>query len=138
MDWSHQSWRMSHLLPPNRRRSPGRIAALVVALLVAALFVPSAPASPATAASEPVAVVIRGTDRVPELVASLGGTLTAELPLSGGYAATVPADLVDTLVDSDVVAAVTPDASVRWTTDEACWDDGSTALSATELAFILQ
>jgi serine protease AprX len=99
-------------------------------------LVPAAPASPATAAAEPVAVVIRGTDRVPELVEALGGRLTAELPLIDGYAATVPSDLIDTLVESDAVVAVTPDASVRWSTDEAGWDDSSSSLSDSERALI--
>ena len=127
---------MSRVVPKTSLSYTRRIAGFVAAMLVAALFAPAVPAPASVDSSEPVAVVIRGTTEIPDLVASIGGSLTAELPLIDGYAATVPSDLVDTLAGHDAVVALTFDASVRWSADDAGWDDGSVELSPYEASLI--
>ncbi len=88
----------------------------------------AAPQSPGTQ----VEVIVRGSSRVPDVVQSISGTVTAELPLIGGFAARVPYGRLAELADDEAVAAVTPDDSIRLLGDESGWDDDTEGLSGTE------
>jgi serine protease AprX len=101
--------------------------AAVLALALAAVCAPAVPAAraasaspapgPETVAAEPaggdVGVIVR--QRHPAAssprtrLADLGGTVTRELPIVGGFAATLPADAVGTLAADPGVAAVERD-----------------------------
>ena len=102
-----------------RRRIAGALAPLLLLALVAAAVPPPALAgAPAAIAASPsgLSVVVRellpGSDRAEQAVRALGGTVTADLPIVGGFAATVPAGRIDALraVQHDTSRASDPSA----------------------------
>ena len=127
-------------------RVPPRVLAFFVALSMAATLV--APAaqhasrgiswgSPRPAAVDPAlahatgdakVIVQAATGRTADAAAAItaaGGTITSELPLVDGYAATVPADRLQQLADSPAVRAISHDAPVRF--EEYSYDETTTA-----------
>jgi serine protease AprX len=104
-----------------------RMSRLVAALLALALALPAAasaqvgastPAGPVRAASGSVAVIVQAPGAeaaVAATVRRLGGAVTTDLPIVGGFAATLPADALDEIRAHAGVRAVTPDAAMAVT-----------------------
>jgi serine protease AprX len=99
---------------------------MAVIALVASLFI--AAAGPATAtATGTIDLIVReanpATNTAETLVERLGGIVKANLEIIGGFTATVPASMVDTLRADPSVSAVTPDANLQLSA--AGWEDAS-------------
>ena len=97
-------------------------------VLMAALLGLAVVAPPVTATTgDLVSVVVRevpGTGDAPErAVAQLGGSVTQQYEIIDGFAALVPAGAVDLLAGRRDVAAVTPNATVRF--EAAGWEDAT-------------
>ncbi|MGZ8565492.1 MAG: S8 family serine peptidase [Actinomycetota bacterium] len=101
----------------NDRKQRGGATLLTVALITAFL----SPAGQAARSSsiELVSVIVREMPFVgdtPEtLVESLGGEVTREIAIIGGFSAIVPEDSVDALDRSPAILSVTPDTRIRLT-----------------------
>lgn len=100
----------------------------ILVVLMAALLGLAVVAPPATAVTgDLVSVVVRevpGTGDAPErAVTALGGSVTRQLEIIGGFAAEVPAGAVDLLAARSDVSAVTPNAAVRL--EAAGWEDAT-------------
>ncbi len=67
----------------------------------------------------------RGGTRAERLVRQLGGTVTRELPIIGGFAARLPADRLPRLLGSPAVQRVWPDGRVRMRGLAGDSDDGA-------------
>ena len=97
-----------------------RIRRFVAALLTALIGVLSAGVAPARADLvldlTPTKIIVQqwnSTDPGPlATVLALGGTLTRQLPIIGGFAATVPASAIPTIASLSGVRVVSPDALV--------------------------
>ncbi|HVM21346.1 MAG TPA: hypothetical protein VM307_15410, partial [Egibacteraceae bacterium] len=78
--------------------------------------VPAAPGTGVTAPADAAAVIVQAPGAQTQAAAAvdrLGGTVTAELPIVDGFAATVPSTAVDLLAAVPGVTAVTPDATMH-------------------------
>jgi len=108
-------------------RSCCALLALLALVLVAALP-PGTPAAPdeaggslgqggVTAARATVPLIVRerdpGSARAERLVRQLGGTVTHELPIIGGFAARIRADRLPRLLGSPAVQRLWPDGRIR-------------------------
>jgi serine protease AprX len=144
----------------NVRRVPRvgnrRIAALVLVPIVAAVLVAAGPGSdpwlrkvdPALVTAAGLApgstlpVIVRETapasDTAERLVRDLGGTVERELPIVGGFSATLPATALPELAGSDAVGIVWGDGEIRTqstgTSAYDSWDPNSAWRKAIRLA----
>jgi serine protease AprX len=105
----------------------GKGTSLLAALAMIAALLPMA-ATPSVAADDtPVEVIVREltplTDTAETLVQTIGGAVLENLEIIGGFTATVPASMVDTLATDPSVSAVTPNAALRLSA--AGWEDAS-------------
>jgi serine protease AprX len=116
--------------------APGRSALLVVALLCAAVAIAAGGAGPrpdadgrwALASASPhIGVVVRerspGSQLAERLVGRLGGRVTWDLPIVGGFAAELPADALPVLERSRLVAGVWRDGLVSMSDADEDDDD---------------
>jgi serine protease AprX len=87
----------------------GALVAVVVVALAAAGAPGAAVAAPEVATQAVIVQAPGATDDAARGVRSLGGVITADLPIVDGFAATVPADRVGEVAALDGVRAVTPD-----------------------------
>jgi len=81
----------------------------VLALFAAALSWMVATPSPTHASSKQVAVIVEGTRSVQTAVTQMGGRITHQLPIIGGFSAKVPADDVTLISRMPGVRGVMPD-----------------------------
>jgi serine protease AprX len=101
--------------PSITRSSRGKIA--LAASCVLATVLAASLAAPIPSRHADVAVIVHetlpSTDAAEGLVVALGGRVTRELPLVGGFAATIPGDRLHTLIREDGIAGVWADAHIR-------------------------
>jgi len=120
--WHRRAMAVNALHPHNvtvlGRHATRRIRLAVIGVLIG-LLAALAPhgATPANGSTSPMVNVIvqqwNGADTGPgALVASLGGQVTRQLPVVAGFAATVPADSVATLIANPGIRVVSPDHPV--------------------------
>ncbi len=100
----------------------------VLGLIIAMFAAAVEPAAASTASDSDVAVVVReaapDTTAAEDLVESLGGTVGEQLAIIGGFTATIPAGMLDTLNAFPAVHSATADDAVRlMSTDNWVEDD---------------
>ena len=105
----------------------GKGTSLLAALAMILALLPMA-ATPSVATDDtPVEVIVRElaplTDTAETLVERVGGAVLENLEIIGGFTATVPASMVDTLATDPSVSAVTPNAALQLSS--AGWTDAT-------------
>ncbi len=105
----------------------GKGTSLLAALAMILAVLPMVAAPSVATDDPPIEVIVREltplTDTAERLVERVGGAVLENLEIIGGFAATVPASMVDTLATDPSVSAVTPNAGLQLSA--AGWEDSS-------------
>jgi serine protease AprX len=93
------------------------VAAAAIAVVVGAVSIPIAAAATPPSPSAQLRVIVRervpASDRAEAAVRRLGGTVTTELPLIGGFVARIPGGALRSLASAPAVRSVSADARIR-------------------------